>query len=353
MSLLNWTRREILQTGLAATFLPVSAKFAWGRPQPSAKFAGINLAGAEFGDTFPGVYGRDYVYPSLQLIEYYRGLGFNLIRLPFRWERLQPDLGKPFSEAEQKHLSGLGSYLDHRRTKLVLDPHNFARRKLATDGWRNDYLIGSAEVPITAFVDFWSRLASLFRTNGSVIFGLMNEPFGIPAATWLDITNTVIAAIRSQGASNLILVPGVAYTGAHSWISAGNGIFAGVKDPASNYAFDVHQYLDEDSSGTHPEAVSPTIGSERIRAFEAWARQHRVRAFLGEFGASSDKKSLQALTDLCRSLAASPDVWLGSSAWAGGPWWPRDYMFNLDPQGGEDRPQTRILASFAKKLAGS
>jgi endoglucanase len=341
-----------MQSAIAALVIPARYSSAASGMKPRMRVAGINLAGAEFGDKLPGVYGRDYQYPPLHVIEHYRSLGLNLVRLPFRWERLQPELGGSFSPKEEKHLVGLSHYLGERHMMMVLDPHNYAHRKLSGDGWQSSHLIGSPEVPTLAFVDFWSRLASLFKGHGNVIFGLMNEPYGLASEAWLDIVNHVIAGIRGRGAANLVLVPGVAYSGAHSWISAGNGVLERVKDPAHNFAFDVHQYLDEDSSGTHPNAVSPTVGSERIRAFEDWARKRRMRGFLGEFGASEDETSQLALADLCRSLLESPDVWFGWAAWAGGPLWPANYMFNLEPHpDGKDRPQMMILASYAGKMS--
>jgi endoglucanase len=352
MTFPNHSRRDVLRAGVAAAFASGSAKAMEAVRQPPIRFAGINLAGAEFGERLPGVEGWDYLYPKFSAIDYYLGLGFNLIRLPFRWERLQPMLGQPFSSGEEKRVVELASYITGRQGKLLLDPHNYARRKVSSDNWQVEHLIGSSEVPAAAFVEFWARLAALFRDNANVIFGLMNEPFDISAREWLNIVNPVIRGIRGQGASNLILVPGVAWSGAHSWVSAGNTIMAEVTDPARNFAFEVHQYFDADSSGTHPQPVSVDIGSRRIRQFEAWAREHRFQAFLGEFGASEDDTSQRAIANLCESLSASPDVWLGWAAWAGGALWPRDYMYNLDPRDGHERIQTRILASFAKQASG-
>ena len=91
-----------------------------------------------------------------------------------------------------------------------------------------------------------------------------------------------------------------------------------VVDPAHNFAFEVHQYFDPDSSGTSSTAVGASIGSERIEAFQRWCRQNRFKAFLGEFAAGADATSLAALNDICRTLEANSDVWLGWAAWAGG-----------------------------------
>src|SRR5574340_181881 len=52
---------------------------------------GINLAGAEFnGSKLPGVLNKDYVYPKEAEFDYFASIGANVIRLPFRWERIQP-----------------------------------------------------------------------------------------------------------------------------------------------------------------------------------------------------------------------------------------------------------------------
>ncbi len=49
--------------------------------------------------------------------------------------------------------------------------------------------------------------------NPKVIFGLMNEPHDLPTENWLTAANVAIAAIRATGATNLITVPGNAFTG--------------------------------------------------------------------------------------------------------------------------------------------
>ena len=71
----------------------------------------------------------------------------------------------------------------------------------------------------------------------------------------------------------------------------------GVKDPLKNYAFDVHQYLDSDSSGTHRSVVSENIGVDRIKAITAWAKKPE-RSLHGEFGVASDSTSLKGLDNM-------------------------------------------------------
>ena len=344
------SRRDVIGAGLAFASVDVfgSGKASATEVPDLAPLVGINLASAEFGQV-PGVYAIDYIYPTLEEVAYFSALGFNCARLPFRWERLQPDLYGGFDAEEQKRLAGLVEGIAQGGLVTILDPHNFARRKLREDGWSYDHLIGSQAVPTDAFADFWRRLAAMFKSNDLVVFGLMNEPFDISAEDWLAVANHTIAAIRNTGAANWILVPGTAYTGAHSWLSSGNTVLAGVADPLDRFAIEVHQYFDWNSSGTSPTAVSATIGSDRIKAFQDWARKSGLRAFLGEFGAADNPTALSALADICREMKDNADVWMGWTAWAAGPFWPDDYMFNLEPLPSSGlRKQTEVLAACAR-----
>jgi endoglucanase len=255
------------------------------------------------------------------------------------WERLQPVRGASFDAAELSRLQTTVSHLTAKGASVILDPHNYARYGGA--------LIGSA-IPNSDFADFWSRLAALFKSDSKVLFGLMNEPHDMPTEQWVGAANAAIAAIRATGARNLILVPGNAWTGAHSWSQNSYGTsnavaMLNIDDPANNYAYEVHQYLDSDSSGTSATCVSATIGSERVQGFTTWLKSHGKKGFLGEFGAGSNTTCLSAIDDLLNHLAANTDVWLGFTYWAAGPWW-GSYFMSLEPQSGADAPQMAPVA---------
>jgi endoglucanase len=346
------TRRDLLQGSVAVAALSANPlRDCWGaetKIDRPLEWSGVNLAGAEFGNV-PGRCNIDYIYPREGDVAYFSKLGFNCFRVPFRWERLQPSLEGEFATDEMTQLAHLVGEITRRGHTAILDPHNYAKRRIAADGWANEHVIGSIAVPIRAFEDFWRRLASAFKSNDRVVFGLMNEPYGLSAAAWLEIANRAIAAIRGSGAGNLMTVPGTNYTGAHSWLSSGNDVFANVSDPANRFAIEVHQYVDDNSSGTSPEATSGTCGSDRLRVFQKWARANKLKAFLGEFGAADNPAALNALADICQEMSANPDVWLGWTAWSAGPFWPPDYMFNLGPApDGSLREPTRILSGYAE-----
>lgn len=316
-----------------AVFAQKSAK-----PVKPLAYTGVNLAGGEFGDRKPGVpaiYGRAYIYPSAQEMDYFAGKGVNVIRLPFRWGDLQPTLNQPLDAVVLGRIKEMVRAATSRKLVVILDPHDYARR----DG----KVISGPDVPNAAFADFWAKTAVQFKDNSRVWFGLMNEPHDLPGEQWLGAANAAIAAIRHVGAKNLILVPGTAWTGAHSWISSGNAVtMLGISDPQNHFIFEVHQYLDKDSSGGSAKAVSATIGSERLREFTLWCRQHHKRAFLGEFGAADNAVALAATQDMLGYMEQNWDVWAGYTWWAAGPWW-GDYMFTLEPKDGKDRPQMATL----------
>src|SRR3954453_21247561 len=140
--------------------------------------------------------------------------------------------------------------------------------------------------------------------------GLMNEPHEQSASVWLGSANAAIAAIRAAGASQEILVPGSYWDGAWTWTTSDNAavIGTGVQDPAHNFAFEVHQYLDADGSGTHAGVVSAEIGVERLTAITQWAEATSNHLFLGEVGVATDQTSLTALDRMLSYMHQHTDV---------------------------------------------
>lgn len=315
--------------------------------QSNVRLTGVNVAGAEFGSAIPGQPGTDYFYPKDATIDYFSRKGMNVLRIPFRWERIQPALGAALDAAEAALLDGVIKRAREKGLRVILDVHNYAAYRKQP--------IGSAAVPPAALADLWGRLAARYKGDGSVIFGLMNEPKGLPTETWLEAANAAIAEIRRQGARNLVLVPGNGWTGAHSWFAGRYGtpnseVMRDIADPADNYAYEVHQYLDRDFSGTQPECRSETIGADTLKAFTEWLRRYNRRGFLGEFGGGANATCLAALEAMLKLIDANSDVWLGWTYWAAGPW-PREYFTSIEPLDGRDRPQMAVLARHLARRA--
>ena len=147
---------------------PVSAQSQW-------LFArGINLSGGELNpERKPAVYGKDYIYPPPQELDYYASKGFAVVRLPYRWERLQPSLFGKLDGAELGRIKGFVAAAQARNMRVILSPHNFGRYFLHG----KETLIGTAGVPIEAFADFSQKVAAAFADNDAVYaLSLMNEP---------------------------------------------------------------------------------------------------------------------------------------------------------------------------------
>ncbi|HSI42269.1 MAG TPA: glycoside hydrolase family 5 protein [Xanthobacteraceae bacterium] len=337
---------------LAAGLAPAPAAAATAEAA-TAFYRGVNVSGAEFGKP-PGRVNHDYVYPNDANIDYYRERGFNLLRIPFLWERVQHDPMGPLDlhgdgSGDMDQLDALVTRITSRRMVCVLDVHNYGYRQVNGVKTR----IGSDALPAEAFNDLWVKLADRYKGNALVWFGLMNEPYDFPAAQWAALAQGCTYAIRARGARNLILVPGTKWSGAHSWNSSGNAeAFDGFKDLANNFAFEAHQYLDGDSSGTKG-TCTPGAGSTRLLSFTAWLKaKPGRRGFLGEFGVGDpnllgQEQCAIELPAMLEVISKNKSVWLGWAAWGGGRWWWGGYPLRLEPRdkGGQDTAYMKMLMS--------
>lgn len=317
-----------MPTDIRLLFGVVLLACAAGTAMAANEKIGVNLAGAEFGGAIPGTPNQDFVWPRPAEFDYFIAQGMNTFRVPFRWERLQPTLGGGFDPVYAAALDATVSYATSHGAEIILDPHNYARY----DGTR----IGDAGVTYAQFADLWSRLATRYADNPRVIFGLMNEPHGIPTEQWVSAANAAIAAIRATGSAHLILVPGNAWTGAHSWSSNWYGTSNAVAmldivDSGDNMAFELHQYFDANYSGTSATCItSANAGAAQLENVTAWLALHGHRGFLGEFASADNPACRAAVENAIAYMDARPEQWLGWTWWAAGPWW-GDYMYTLEP----------------------
>jgi hypothetical protein len=104
---------------------------------------GINLSGAAFNaGRRPGIHGTDYIYPSASYLDYYKKRGFEVVRLPFLWERLQGTLFGELNRSELDLIKKFVSAARERNMKVILSPHNYGR--YAVDG--EEVLVGTRRV---------------------------------------------------------------------------------------------------------------------------------------------------------------------------------------------------------------
>ena len=193
---------------LIRLWLSIGIGFISVQSAADVQFKGTNLSGGEYaGCAKVGArYGYDYIYSSDTDIDAFIALGMNTFRLPFCWERIQPTLQTPLDTAELARIDKVVSHITGKGAYVVLDLHNYAM-------YRKVSLV-DAGFSKEALADIWRQLASKYRGNDHVIFGVMNEPHDLTSELWLATINTTVASIRNAGAKNLLLIPGVAWTGA-------------------------------------------------------------------------------------------------------------------------------------------
>lgn len=154
----------------------------------------------------------------------------------------------------------------------------------------NGAIVGSGGPTTAQFAALWSALATKYKSQSKVIFGIMNEPHDLDIASWTVQVQAAVNAIRAAGAkTQYILLPGTGWTGGGSFISTNEPNLSKVTDPVGGTSlliYDIHQYLDSDSSGTNTECVSDKI-SDIFAPITALLKSKGRKAFLSEIGASN------------------------------------------------------------------
>ncbi|PTQ12339.1 hypothetical protein CLG96_07345 [Sphingomonas oleivorans] len=297
---------------------------------------GVNLSGAEFGGG-GGRHGSDYIYPSLHDLSFYHDRGIDLIRLPFRWERMQPQLGGPLDPTEVGRLKDFLANAAQLNMKVIVDLHNYGRYEGVT--------IGSGSVTPERFADFWQKLATELRGSPALAgYDLMNEPHNMGGADrWPKAAQAAVDAIRRVDGTQDIHVEGDGWSGAHSWQKYNANLR--ISDPANKIIYQAHQYFDKNSSGTYSgsydnEGATPMTGVDRLKPFLDWLQATGSKGFIGEFAVpNNDPRWLTVLDNFIDALAANN---ISSTYWGAGPWWGA-YPMALVGSGGQPNPQLDIL----------
>jgi len=291
------------------------------------EYFGVNESGAEFGNTvIPGELGKDYTWPSQSSIDYFLANGFNTFRIPTLMERIAPPEtglsdGGGFNETYLAGLYGLVDYIVANGGYAIVDVHNYGRYN------------GSIIEDVTGFGNFWQFLSQELAFSPNIIFDLMNEFHDMDQTLVWQLNQAGISAIRSNGLTNLILVEGNSYTGAWTWVEVNADTLQYLFDPINNFAFEMHQYLDSDGSGTSVVCVNNTIGVDRVTEATEWCQSGPYNCFLGEFAGGDDPICTEAISGMLCYL--KENGWLGALWWGAGPWW-GDYIYSIEPPSGTE-----------------
>lgn len=299
---------------------------------------GINLAGPEFSpQVLPGRVNWHYKFPTTSQLEYYKGNGFEAIRLPILWERVQPDL---FSALDKTYLSEINEFLakaHNAKLVVLLEIHNYAR-------YRGE-VIGSDSVPKSAFYDVWRKLsAAVMHQPALTAYGLMNEPYNT-GGLWAKVAQAGVSGIRRVDSSRHIYVSGDGFSGTGRWPTLHPVPF--VHDPAGKEIYDGHIYFDVDASGKYLNPKPYTSPSKAVAPllspFINWLKVHGKNGAITEWGVPSRDKDWFDTAKVFLQMAS--ENCLPTYVWAGGGWSP-NYVMSLEPYEGKDKPLLEFLRDF-------
>lgn len=244
---------------------------------------GVNHSGAEleqpgFSNTNPGTYGDwMWFYPTQNTINYLYARGHRLLRLPFRWERIQPTLGAALSSTEVTRINTVLGYVAAAGTgnmKVVLDCHNYASYYTTVSGSQVESKLGGSGLSVANFTDLWTRMVSSFNSHSALLgYGLMNEPYGISGASdfaqaknWESYSQSALTAIRSAGSTKTVLVPGYFSVFGNSWAYLHPASW--ITDSASNFRYEQHQYFSwAGGGGAYAASYSAEVAAARAAGY--------------------------------------------------------------------------------------
>jgi len=184
---------------------------------------GVNFSGGQKFDeginsnTNPGTYNSLYWFPTansnpvcpntgMNSFQFLASRGIKIVRVGFRWERMQPSLNDALNPTELKHLKQCISNASAAGLSVIMDLHNYGGYCISS----GRLALNSSALPVSAYQDVWKKLSAEFASEPTVVgYDIMNEPYaygGIAAGSygsagkeWEAITQTVVDALRDLG----------------------------------------------------------------------------------------------------------------------------------------------------------
>ncbi|KAG5635067.1 Manganese dependent endoglucanase Eg5A [Sphagnurus paluster] len=319
-------------TSIAAAGITKAAAPSGGLPF----LGGVNMAGYDFTVYTDGSFSGKGNDPPTSQFAHFASQGVNIFRIPFAWQLMTPTVGGTidanfFARYDKTVQTALNSAT---KPYVILDLHNYAR-------W-NGAIISQGGPTDAQFSSIWSQLATKYKGNSKIIFGLMNEPHDLKSVpTWVTSVQAAVNAIRAAGAtSQYILLPGSSWASAQAFPTEAGPLLLKVTDPSGGTAkliFDVHKYLDFDNSGTHAECTTSNL--DVLANLVSYLKSNGNRqAILSETGGGNTASCITNLKAQLAYVKANSATLTGFTVWSAGSF-DTNYILTVTPNAdGSDQP---------------
>ncbi len=316
------------------------------RSQGTAFSLGINLCGGEFSENnIPGNLNEHYSYPTEEEVNYFYQKGFKTVTIPFRWERIQQNLGGDLDYQEIGEIKKVATWCSNKGLQVILSMHNGGRyRKYGID-----YIIGSLTVSRYDFADVWNRLANAFSGYQNIFgFEIMTEPHEMQGFDWYTTAQQTINSIREADSRNHIIIDGENFAAPESWYQFSDNLKL-LKDPQDKLIYNAHCYFDIDFTGKYlysyeQNQVEEMTGVKRITPFVNWLKENNKKGMVGEFAVpDTDPRWLKLMEHFLKYLSDNKVpafYWASGKKWSGNP-------LSVYPLAQNDRAQMSVLQQFA------
>ena len=349
-----------LAAALCIAFFSIGAAHA-GTPSLGK---GVNLWDLEFCG------GQPNLRPA---VDYLYGKGMRLFRIPLPWEVSQRALNGPLNEEYMAVYDTAVNYvLSKPGARVIVDLHAFMGYYVGGNYHRgpNETLpngsvfysnglpcveggtkavVGSADVPLGALANMWTRLATRYP-DPRIIYEIMNEPFDVPEAVIFSEQRAAMLAIRALGRTNTIAISVedngdlCNYGGFCSGQTNIQTLVAA--DPQHATIADVHNYFDNGSGQS--ATCNAGMGKAHIATMMAWVNLYKIPFITGELGGGANEQCRREVTDYLSKTRLSPYhrgwTWWAAGQANGG------YIYQLVPGSLSlpvaDKPQMNWLRPF-------
>lgn len=334
---------------------------------------GVNLSGLEFGsrdpNNIPGQIGINYFNVPDDHIDYWvKGRKAKYVRIPFLAERMFTAVDGDIDSTYYNIVKRIVDRVLENGSIPIIDMHGYA--EFTISGVLYD--LGDPEYTVSDFAEQWRKLASSsgFGYNSLIEFDLMNEPelTNFTSDGWITALNTVIAAIRGEGANNVLHIEvGAASSVAFLFNIDRARSLENLVDSQNNWILHLHGYFDIDFNGGGDLSTNSDIDFMRyypvVRDFvyDLRSTHSGLQIHHGEFGTGINTNGDLAQQNFHQFCYENKDIIRSWTIWGGGDAW-GNYELETDPDfiqgegnfiGGITKPPVKLIYKSNTEIKNS